>query len=100
MLRKLLDIRAMLIVLAVVIGLALVAIHDLYAGSVVVLEMPHIEGGTEVTMHNIMHDAREKNDGRFTLPPADPKPEPEPEPERNEFGVREDWIARGPRWLR
>jgi hypothetical protein len=96
--RWLLDLRMLLIAVGFFIGVCAVAIAELFAGSVVMLEMPHIEGGTEVTVHNIMHDILEDNDGQFIFIPEEE--EPEPEPERNEWGIREDMIARGSPCLR
>lgn len=105
MVRKLLDLRAMLIVLAVFVGVALLAIRDLFGGAVVMLEMPHIEGGVEVTMQNIINDMRKENDGQFVLQGRDSDPEPKPEiephpnPERNAWDVQQELIASGGPWL-
>ncbi len=94
MVRKLLDIRAVLIGLGIFIGVCLVGLGELFSGSLVMLEPPHIEGGMEVTMQNMINDM--KRDGELAFRPLPP----DEEPARNEWGIREDLIESGAPWLR
>ncbi len=88
MIRKLLDFRAYLIVIGIFIGICSVAISELFAGSCVMLEMPHIEGGVEVTIQNMINDMeRERN-----------KPIP-PKPETDDCNVHKDLIKETRSWL-
>ncbi len=88
MIRKLLDFRAYLIVIGIFIGICSVAISELFAGSCVMLEMPHIEGGVEVTIQNMINDMeREK------------MKKEEPLPEVDEREIRKDLIKDTRSWL-
>lgn len=83
LIRFLLSARMSLIFGSFILGILVMIIADLLGGSLVMLETPHIEGGVETTIQNMI------NDHGYTLLIE------EEEPERNEWGIRNDMIERG-----
>lgn len=88
LIRFLLNTRMSLIFGSFILGVALIILADLFGGSLVMLETPHIEGGVETTIQNMI------NDHGYTML-VDKEDVP-----RNEWGIREDLLERGGSWLR